>query len=89
MRWSSPAASTPFARRRRMEGTVIVRFTIGRDGKLLSATVGRSANIAVLDDAALATLTAIGTFAPAPIDVEGASFSFEVPLVFRLTANGS
>lgn len=83
-----PTSYPAFARRRRLEGTVVIHFTIGRSGALLAASVSRPAPHAVLDQAALDAVRSLA-FPPAPDTVAGASFTYDVPVVFQLSSKGA
>jgi periplasmic protein TonB len=66
--------------RSRKAGTVLVRFTVGPDGKLLSRTVEKSSGSKVLDDAAVATLDRAAPFPPVPQNL--APIEVSVPFEF-------
>jgi len=76
-----------FARRRRIEGTVVVRFTLGRDGKLLATSISQGSGSTALDEAAIEAIRSIGALPAAPASAAGTSFTFVVPIVFRLSAS--
>ncbi|MGO4685213.1 energy transducer TonB family protein [Hyphomicrobium sp. 2TAF46] len=71
----------------RRSGTVVMRFTIGLDGKLLSREVISSSGIKILDDAAVAALDRGAPFPPIPPKVSLSpisltqQFTFEAMLV--------
>jgi protein TonB len=46
----------PDAQRQHIQGTVVIRFRLNRDGRVLSASLERSSGSAVLDQAAMETL---------------------------------
>jgi protein TonB len=53
-------------KKKRQQGTVVVRFTIGRDGQLLASTIKQSSGHVLLDRAALETLARAAPFPPIP-----------------------
>lgn len=67
---------------------MVIHFTIGRSGALLAASVSRPAPHAVLDQAALDAVRSLA-FPPAPDTVAGASFTYDVPVVFQLSSKGA
>jgi protein TonB len=67
------------ARRSRLQGRVVVRFTIGRDGRVREVRVVASSGYDVLDRSAVAAILAAAPFGG--IDREA---SITTPIVFRL-----
>ena len=71
----------------RRSGTVVMRFTIGLDGKLLSREVVSSSGFNILDNAAVASLDRAAPFPPIPPKVSlrplalTQQFTFEAMLV--------
>jgi protein TonB len=71
----------------RRSGTVVMRFTIGLDGKLLSRELVSSSGIKILDDAAEAALDQAAPFPPIPPKVSSKpialtqEFTFEAKLL--------
>lgn len=63
-------------------GTVVVRFTIDVDGKLLSKEVAKSSGSKVLDDAATAALDRAAPFPPIPPEVSIKPLAFTQPFKF-------
>lgn len=63
-------------------GTVIIRFTIGIDGKLLSKEIAKSSGSKVLDDAATAALDRAAPFPPIPPEVSIKPLAFTQPFKF-------
>lgn len=72
------------ARRARMQGTVVLRLSVSREGQLLSVGVSKSSGEDTLDDAALSAVRMTGTFPSAPVEVTGDQVTLELPFVFRL-----
>ncbi len=73
------------ARRRQLEGEVLVSFTIRSDGSLARAGVIRSSGAPLLDQAALDAVRNAGTFPAFPSALAGAKrLPVEVPIDFRL-----
>lgn len=63
-------------------GTVLMRFTIGLDGKLLSKEIAKSSGSKVLDDAATAALDRAAPFPPIPPEVSIKPLAFTQPFKF-------
>jgi protein TonB len=68
--------------RSRQEGTVMVRFTVGPDGNLISRAVEKSSGSKVLDDAAVAALDRAAPFPPMPQNVAQGPIEVSVPFEF-------
>ncbi|QDL91200.1 TonB family protein [Paroceanicella profunda] len=65
------------------EGVVNVALTVARGGAVISASVRKGSGVSALDEAALDAIRRVGTFPRAPDGLEGASFSFTIPMMFR------
>ncbi len=74
----------PVARRRGLEGTAKVQFTIAADGRFSAIRVSRTAGAASLDDAATQTVRRLARFDPIPAAIDRESWTVRVPIVFRL-----
>lgn len=70
------------ARSRRLEGVVLVRFAMNRQGRVLSAVVEQSSDHAVLDRAALDLLRRAQPLPPPPAQVAGDPLTLTVPVEF-------
>jgi periplasmic protein TonB len=66
----------------RASGTVVVRYTIGTDGQILSKQIERSSGSKQLDDAASEALDRAAPFPPIPPDVSGKPLAFTQPFKF-------
>jgi protein TonB len=64
-------------------GTASVRFTIDRNGRVLSSGLSASSGTGALDTEAVAMISRSNPFPPAPADVSGGPFSFSVPVRFN------
>ena len=71
-------------KKKRQQGTVVVRFTIGRDGQLLASTIKQSSGHVLLDQAALETLARAAPFPPIPEFVGRETLSIAVPIDYTL-----
>ena len=71
-------------KKKRQQGTVVVRFTIGRDGQLLASTIKQSSGHVLLDQAALETLARAAPFPPIPAVVARETLSIAVPIDYAL-----
>ena len=65
-----------------MSGTVLLKFTVGPKGELLSRTVQRSSGSKVLDDAAMAALDRAAPFPPLPQEIASGPLEVQVPFRF-------
>jgi protein TonB len=73
------------ARRRNIQGVVVVVFTITPGGQIMAARVSRSSGHDLLDEAAQNTIRRVGRFPPFPAELNRQQLAVEVPLVFRLS----
>jgi len=74
------------ARRGGIEGTVVVRGSLGRDGSLRQCSVTRTSGSDLLDNAALRAVRSVGRFPPVPPELLGEELAFELPIIFKLSA---
>lgn len=74
----------PLAQRSGMEGTVILRFILARNGVIRSTAVIRSSGRPLLDNAGLQTVESITTFPSLPKEIQGDEVTLEVPVTYRL-----
>jgi protein TonB len=65
-----------------VSGTVVVRFTIGLDGQLLSKEVAASSGSKTLDEAATSALDRAAPFPPIPPEVSVQPLAFTQPFKF-------
>lgn len=72
------------AMQRRVNGTVMVRFSLARDGRVTSARLQRGSGHRVLDEAALAMVRRADPFPPIPPGLGRNSMSFTAPIEFHL-----
>jgi protein TonB len=72
------------ARRKKLEGTVVARFTLSRNGRLQNVEIAKSSNESILDNAAVNAIKSVQLFHPAPLEVKGENIQIEVPLTFRI-----
>lgn len=77
-------AYPPEARARGTEGTVMVRFSIDRYGRLITKTMTQSSGHDLLDKAAVATLERVPDFPAAPKALAGEAFEFALPIKFSV-----
>lgn len=68
--------------RSRLSGTVLVRFTVGPTGQVLSREIKSSSGSKVLDDAAIAALDRAAPFPPMPENVASGPIEVQVPFNF-------
>jgi protein TonB len=72
------------ARSQGISGIATVRFSMDRSGRIISATIVRSAGHPMLDAAALAAARPGSSLPPAPDALPQQQFTFSVPLRFNL-----
>ena len=72
------------ARSRGITGVATVRFALGRDGQVLSASLVRGSGASVLDEAALAVVRRASPFPPFPVGLGRARMDFAAPMRFDL-----
>lgn len=70
--------------RSREVGTVIVRFTVGPQGELISREVTASSGSKVLDEAAVASIDRAAPFHPMPSDANNGPMVVSVPFKFSV-----
>jgi len=75
------------ARRSGVEGTVYIKFVIGRDGSLKKAEVSRSSGRRILDRAAINAVSAVRRFPAVPASMEGPELNFELPLTYKIAGH--
>ncbi len=69
---------------RTVEGVVVTRLVIARDGRLLDVSVVRSSGFQTLDTGLLDTIRKASPFPPLPGDVKGDKASFTLNIPYRL-----
>ena len=72
------------ARSQGISGVATVRFSMDRSGRIISATIARSAGHPMLDNAALAAARPGSSLPAAPAALPQQQFTFTVPLRFNL-----
>jgi len=72
------------ARAQREQGTVVVSFTISRNGRVLSKRVSKSSGSSALDQEALAMLQRAQPLPQFPADMTGEARTFSAPIRFSL-----
>ncbi|WP_226636485.1 energy transducer TonB [Novosphingobium profundi] len=70
------------ARARRQQGTVLIRFTVNRQGQVLKTTLAQSSGFGLLDRAGLALPKRTSPLPPPPEDVAGNEIELTVPVEF-------
>jgi protein TonB len=72
-----PAPSYPLAARRQgQEGTVLVRFTVGENGRVLAAEAAQPSPWPLLNDSALEAVRERWRFRPGPVRIYEVSIQF-------------
>lgn len=65
-----------------LSGTVMLRFTVGPKGDILSRTIQQSSGSKLLDDAAMSALDRAAPFPPMPQELAGGPLEVQVPFRF-------
>jgi protein TonB len=74
------------ARRRGLEGDLVVRFVIGRDGKVTDKEIVRPSSSVLLDDEALQMIERADPFPSVPINYRvGEELAFRIAVQFTLS----
>jgi len=68
--------------RSRRSGTVLVKFTVGPSGNLLSRVVAKSSGNKLLDEAAMDAVERAAPFPPMPLEIAGEPMEMKVPYHF-------
>jgi protein TonB len=76
----SQARFTPATREERERGLVVVRLTIGRDGRLVDVGLVRPSGSPALDRGVIDTIRKASPFAPLPAELAADSHTFIVPI---------
>lgn len=64
-------------------GTVVLRFVIARDGRLIEAGIAKSSGVAALDRGLLDSLRAASPYPPLPPEIPGAQVVFVQPIAAK------
>jgi len=70
--------------RSRQSGTVVVRFTVGPQGELISREITASSGSKLLDDAAMASIDRAAPFPPMPSEASNEPLVVSVPFKFSV-----
>ncbi|MCW8825042.1 MAG: TonB family protein [Gammaproteobacteria bacterium] len=68
------------ARRKGLQGKVILAFTLGRSGNIMNVRIARSSGHGILDRAAIASLNKISPLNQTP----SSDISFELPVIYQI-----
>lgn len=79
----SQARFTPATREERERGLVVVRMTIGRDGRLVDVALARPSGSPALDRGVVETVRKASPFAPLPAELADNSHTFIVPINYE------
>lgn len=72
------------ARRRALEGDVVIAFTVSRVGHVNNIRVVRSSSVRSLDRAAINAVNRVGSFEPFPDEIPREWWEFEIALSYHL-----
>jgi len=70
----------PDLRQKNEGGTVVLRFVIARDGRLVDASVVKSSGVIALDRGLLESLRAASPYPPLPAEISGNQVTFTQPI---------
>jgi protein TonB len=70
----------PDLREKNEGGTVLLRFVIARDGRLVEASIAKSSGVPALDRGLLESLRAASPYPPLPPEIPGAQVMFVQPI---------
>jgi protein TonB len=70
----------PDLREKNEGGTVVLRFVIARDGRLVESSIVKSSGVIALDKGLLESLRAASPYPPLPADIPGAQAVFVQPI---------
>jgi protein TonB len=73
----------PDLRQKNEGGTVVLRFVIARDGRLVDASIVQSSGVVALDRGLLESLKAASPYAPLPPEIPGSHVMFTQPIEAR------
>ncbi len=76
----SQARFVPAAREERQRGLVVVRLTIGRDGRVVDLALAKPSGSPALDHGVVEAIRRASPFAPLPAELTAASHTFIVPI---------
>ncbi|MDR1165216.1 MAG: TonB family protein [Deltaproteobacteria bacterium] len=74
----------PRARADRIEGLVTIRFTLNRQGEVVSASVVKSSGQPILDDEVEALLRRVNPFPKFPDELPDSTLTLTAPIQFAL-----
>jgi protein TonB len=74
----------PSAREGRVEGVVLVRFTVNRNGEVVSSQIVKGSGFSILDDEGLGLLKRVNPFPPIPKEIENNTLTITAPLQFKI-----
>ena len=72
------------ARRYRQEGVAYLRFTMDREGNVLTKSIEQSAGYPLLDEETLALIDRAQPLPKPPVEMQGEALEFVVPVEFFL-----
>jgi protein TonB len=73
----------PDLRQKNEGGTVVLRFAIARDGRLMDASIVQSSGVIALDRGLLEALKAASPYPPLPAEIPGGTVVFTQPIAAR------
>jgi protein TonB len=73
----------PDLRQKNEGGTVVLRFVIARDGRLVDASIVQSSGVIALDRGLLEALKVASPYPPLPAEIPGSQVVFTQPIAAR------
>lgn len=71
----------------RQTGSLLLRLTVSRDGRLLDVVLERSSGLSSLDAGVIETLRRASPYPPVPADIPGDRYTFQLPVNFNYNQN--
>ncbi len=71
----------------RQAGSLLLRLTVSREGRLIDVVLERSSGLASLDAGVIETLRRASPYPPVPSDIPGDRYTFQLPVNFNYNQN--
>ncbi|WP_439610161.1 energy transducer TonB family protein [Reyranella sp.] len=71
----------------RQTGSLLLRLTVSREGRLIDVVLEKSSGLASLDSGVIETLRRASPYPPVPADIPGDRYTFQLPVNFNYNQN--